>query len=66
MVVSGQLHGLTTLTPEKEALLPNGGVIHPTTGIDAARDKISSTFQFLATHPEVPGSIPGATRFSEK
>jgi hypothetical protein len=22
--------------------------------------------QFLATDPEVPGSIPGATRFSEK
>jgi hypothetical protein len=22
--------------------------------------------EFLATHPEVPGSIPGATRFSEK
>jgi hypothetical protein len=24
------------------------------------------TSEFLATDPEVPGSIPGATRFSEK
>jgi hypothetical protein len=26
----------------------------------------SSGQEFLATDPEVPGSIPGATRFSEK
>jgi hypothetical protein len=26
----------------------------------------SSVQEFLATDPEVPGSIPGATRFSEK
>jgi hypothetical protein len=25
-----------------------------------------SRMQFLATYPEVPGSIPGHTRFSEK
>jgi hypothetical protein len=25
-----------------------------------------SSQEFLATDPEVPGSIPGATRFSEK
>jgi hypothetical protein len=25
-----------------------------------------SEYEFLATDPEIPGSIPGATRFSEK
>jgi hypothetical protein len=29
-------------------------------------EKYEGASEFLATDPEVPGSIPGATRFSEK
>jgi hypothetical protein len=29
-------------------------------------DRLSKWSEFLATDPEIPGSIPGANRFSEK
>jgi hypothetical protein len=34
--------------------------------VDENRPPVIYWSEFLATDPEVPGSIPGATRFSEK
>jgi hypothetical protein len=34
--------------------------------IDDVTTSVVYRSEFLATDPEVPGSIPGATRFSEK
>jgi hypothetical protein len=48
-----------------ETLVP----IHHITRLKVSEDlliQLLNTSEFLATDTEVPGSIPGATRFSEK
>jgi hypothetical protein len=47
----------------------SGSVTHLLIFIKIGSDMTASVVlwsEFLATDPEVPGSIPGATRFSEK
>jgi hypothetical protein len=52
-------------------LLPLETICFMVCSLVSARGKYLTTSvvywsEFLATDPEVPGSIPGATRFSEK